>query len=281
MKIIENKVYDEERSLYASNNVKLINILFSGPKDGESALKEAKNVIVQDCKFCLRYPFWHNENVEINKSEMTETCRAALWYSSKIKINECDFQGVKVLRECSNINVEKSNIISTEPFWYCKEISILGGYLNGEYAFLNSENIVVEKLSFKGKYSFQYVKNVVIKDSYLDTKDAFWEAENVTVINSVVKGEYLGWYSKNLKLVNCKIIGTQPLCYCEGLVLENCEMEKCDLSFEYSDVSAKIQGTIDSVKNPKTGYIYADNIDDVILDENILPGSNCEIVIGK
>ena len=25
--------------------------------------------------------------------------------------------------------------------------------------------------------------------------------------------EYLGWHSKNLRLVNCRISGTQPLCY--------------------------------------------------------------------
>lgn len=40
----------------------------------------------------------------------------------------------------------------------------------------------------------------------------------------MVKGEYLGWFSDGLTLIDCKIIGTQPLCYCKNLTLINCEM---------------------------------------------------------
>ena len=69
----------------------------------------------------------------------------------------------------------------------------------------------------KGKYSFQYTENVTIKDSNLDTKDAFWHSKHVTVENSVVKGEYLAWFSDGLTLINCRTIGTQPLCYCKNL----------------------------------------------------------------
>ena len=49
-----------------------------------------------------------------------------------------------------------------------------------------------------------------------DTKDAFWHAKNVVVRDSVVKGEYLAWYCENVTFERCRIIGTQPLCYCQG-----------------------------------------------------------------
>ena len=98
--------------------------------------------------------------------------------------------------------------------------------------------------------------------------------------NSTVKGEYLAWYAKNLRLVNCKIIGTQPLCYANGVVLENCTMEGCDLSFEYSRVSADVKGKIESVKNPLAeSYIIADEIGEIILDENRRDGGRAEIQI--
>ena len=116
----------------------------------------------------------------------------------------------------------------------------------------------------KGKYSFQYVENMTIDDSELDTKDAFWHTKNVTVRNTTIKGEYLGWYSEGLTLINCKIIGTQPLCYCKNLKLINCTMEKCDLSFEYSEVDAEIIGHIDSVKNIKAGTVRADSVGEII-----------------
>ena len=76
---------------------------------------------------------------------------------------------------------------------------------------------------------------------------------------------------KNIPI--CKIIGTQPLCYAEGLVLENCEMIDCDLSFEKSEVTASIKGNITSIKNPLKGKITADFIGNIILDTN----TECEI----
>ena len=59
MNIIENKVYDEERSLYNLKNSQVINCTFAGEKDGESVLKEARNIEVINCNFELRYPLWH------------------------------------------------------------------------------------------------------------------------------------------------------------------------------------------------------------------------------
>ena len=102
----------------------------------------------------------------------------------------------------------------------------------------------------------------------------------MTVYNSVLKGEYLGWYSENLTLVNCRIEGTQPLCYCKNLKLIDCTTEGCDLSFEYSDVEADIIGPIVSVKNPHTGYIIADEIGDIVLEDSVME-TTCKITERK
>lgn len=57
MNNIENKRFDQERSLYGITNV--INCIFDGPSDGESAIKECSNIHLEYCKFNLRYPMWH------------------------------------------------------------------------------------------------------------------------------------------------------------------------------------------------------------------------------
>ena len=57
--IIESKTFDEERALYNSDGLLLKNCRFDGPADGESALKESRNVELENCFFNLRYPFWH------------------------------------------------------------------------------------------------------------------------------------------------------------------------------------------------------------------------------
>ena len=88
MKTIENQTFDMERALYGSKSISLAGCAFDGPADGESALKESRDIRVTDCFFNLRYPFWHDDGLIITGSEMTEFCRAALWYSTNIEIKE-------------------------------------------------------------------------------------------------------------------------------------------------------------------------------------------------
>lgn len=274
---IKNQSFDEERALYGIDGAVIDNCKFEGEADGESALKETANLVITNTDFHLRYPLWHTTNAKIDNINMTQTCRAALWYDKNIIITNSNLGGIKAVRECENVTISNTKINSTEFGWQNKGITIKDSQLVSEYAFLHTGDISLENFKMQGKYSFQYVENVEIRNSYLDTKDAFWHGKNITVYDSVIKGEYLAWYSDNLKLVRCKIIGTQPFCYCKNLVLENCEMIDCDLSFEKSDVTATVKGNIMSVKNPMSGRITADKIDELIMDETS-KNSTCRIV---
>ena len=275
----ENRQYDEERALYGINNAKIRNCKFDGPADGESALKECSDIIVEDCFFNLRYPFWHVNKAVIKNSQMTELCRAALWYDEDITISNCSMNGIKALRECRNIKLLGSSIVSPEFLWRCSDIVVEHSKLESEYPFFECSDISIDDLNMKGKYSFQYVENMTIKNSVLDTKDAFWHSKNVTVMDSVVKGEYLGWYSENLRFVRCHIVGTQPLCYCKNLILEDCTMEATDLCFERSEVNASVRGRIESVKNPVAGQIKADEIGEIIMEEEYVDSTKTQIII--
>lgn len=273
MTIIENKTFDEERALYGSDGVKAVNCRFDGPMDGESAFKESRNIAAENCFFNLRYPFWHTHTLNIDDCEMTALCRAALWYSDNINISGTKLHGIKALRECENIKITDSDIISPEFGWFSKNINITNSSAEGEYFMLKADSLDFNNVSLKGKYSFQYIKNCTFTNCNFDTKDAFWHAENITVKDSIVKGEYLAWYSKNITFINCKISGTQPLCYCENLKLINCTMDGADLSFEKSHVEAEITSPVISIKNPRAGYIKVPAFDELILTEE----TTCEI----
>ena len=270
MNLLENMTYDNERALYNISNTLVTDCTFAGPADGESVLKETRDIIIDNCTFSLRYPIWHAKKYELRNSQLDEKTRAALWYSDDGIIENTDICGVKALRECKNTVIRNCRIKSVEFGWKTDNTKISDSKIISEYIFLDAGNIEISHLDFKGKYSFQYVQNLVIKDSVLDTKDAFWHAKNVTVTDSVIKGEYLAWFSEGLTLKRCKIIGTQPLCYCKDLKLIDCEMQECDLSFEYSDVEAEIKGHIDSVKNPMSGKIKADSIGKIIYEDSII-----------
>lgn len=278
MKMIENKTFDAERSLYGSNGITVKNCLFSGPADGESALKESKNVNIADCRFDLRYPFWHCQNVSAERLELSELCRAAIWYTDGISIKDSKLHGIKAARECKNVTLEGCDIISPEFCWKTAGVRLTDSSLVSEYAFFGCSDMEIDGLRMNGKYSFQYVENVIVRNSVLDTKDAFWHSKNVTVYDSVIKGEYLAWYAENLRLVRCKIIGTQPLCYVKNLIMENCETESCDLAFEYSTVNATL-GHVDSIYNVHKGRIVAESIGELIKDQYALPDSDAEIII--
>ena len=277
MKEITNMRFGEERALYGIKETKVSNCRFEGEEDGESALKEAKKIELHHCFMDLRYPLWHDKEVVLNDVTMTEKCRAALWYTHHVKIQDSHLLGIKALRECSYIQILNTEIVSPEFGWRSHHITAEHFQIESEYLFFEAKHLCLRDMNFTGKYSFQYVENMVIEDSTLKTKDAFWHSKNVTVKNSIVQGEYLAWYSENLTLINCRIIGTQPLCYCKNLKLIDCEMVDTDLSFEYSDVEATIHGSIDSVKNPRSGYIEADTIKEVILTEDAKYKSQAKI----
>lgn len=264
--IYSNTRFDEERALYGLTGIIVDHCRFEGPADGESALKETSDIHVRDCFFDLRYPFWHVKDGFIERIEMTENCRAALWYDENMRISDSRINGIKAVRECQHVSLKNCTIQSPEFAWKTEDVSMQNCSLISEYPFFEGKQLDIHHLSMKGKYSFQYIEQSEIYDSELKTKDAFWHSSHVTVYDSIIEGEYLGWYSDYLKLVRCTIRGTQPLCYCHHLVLEDCIMENCDLAFEKSDVEATVISHIDSIKNPISGHITASSIGDSIIE---------------
>ena len=274
--IIENKTFDQERALYNSDGLLLKNCRFDGPADGESALKESRNVELENCFFNLRYPFWHDDGVKITDAKMTELCRAAIWYSRNMEIVHSKLHGIKALRECANIKMRGCDVISPEFGWSVHGMEMRDTTVQGEYFMMRSDDLHFDNVTLKGKYSFQYIENSEFDNCNFDTKDVFWHAKNITVRGSTVKGEYLAWYSENVTFINCKIIGTQPLCYCKGLKLIDCEMVDTDLSFEKSEVEATLTAPIVSIKNPLSGHIYVPEVGEIIRDDE---NSQGEIIV--
>lgn len=273
-----NEQFDEERALYNIDGLELEGCRFEGVRDGESAIKECNNVVVNRCFMDLRYPVWHTKNIILNAVQTTEGCRAAIWYSDNVTIKDSKLMGVKAVRECNNVGIYNSEIESKEFGWKTNGLVIDNSSIKSEYIFMLSSNMKAYNSRFFGKYGFQYMTDVYFENCEFDTKDAFWHGRNIVVKDCVVKGEYLGWYSDGLTFINCRIIGIQPLCYCKNLKLINCQMIDCNLSFEYSEVTATIDGNIDSIKNPKAGEIVCDGYGEVIITEDSKYECDCRII---
>ena len=279
MEKIINQEFGGERPLYCKHDLYLEGVKIHR---GESSLKETSNITAVNCVFEGKYPFWCCDGFVIRNCLFTGRARAALWYSRNCEMTDTYVDAPKMFREMDGIKLRNVQIpTAQETFWHCRNVELDNVSADhADYIFEHCENLVIRNFRLSGNYSFQWTKNVEIHDSKLDTKDAFWETDNVSVYDSEINGEFLGWHSRNLRLVRCHITGSQPLCYAEGLILEDCTFgDDADLAFEYSSVQATIKGHIPSVKNPRSGRIQADSIGEIIIDGNIKKPADCEIIV--
>lgn len=240
MTIIKDQYFDGERPLYESRGLRLERVRIG---EGESGLKESRQIEAVDCEFEGKYVIWECEDVECWNCHFAESDRAPLWYNRNIRLYDCLIDAPKAFREVDGLTLERIRISNgEETFWYCRNGQLTDLKIeNGTYAFMHAKDLHISQLWLNGKYAFQYAKNIEIHNAIFDTKDAFWESENCTVYDSEIKGEYLGWYAKNLRLVRCRISGTQPLCYCQNLIMEDCVLAPdADRAYEKSTFATQM-----------------------------------------
>ena len=272
-KTIKDETTGLERAYYNHKDTLFQNVTIDGKEDGESAFKECRNIKLEKCNLKLRYPFWHDDGLELSNCNLEVPTRASIWYTNNIKVNDTKILSVKCFRECKKLELKNVEMTSDEGFWYCTDIKADNLKQAGPYSFFNCKNIELNNFELNGKYSFQYCDNIKITNSKLNTKDALWNSKNMYVKDSTLNGEYLAWYSENLTLENCHICGTQPFCYCKNLKLINCTMDKCDFSFEYSEVEADIKSNVVSIKNVLKGKVIVDSVGEIINSDQVYPCS--------
>lgn len=275
-KIIDKRLTGE-RALFNSSDLNIENCIFA---DGESPLKESKNIFLDKTYFQWKYPLWYCENIKAQDCVFKDMARAGIWYTKNIILENSLYEAPKGFRRTRNIKLNHVDFQNAEEtFWNCKDIELNNISANGNYFAMNCENIKVNNLNLTGNYSFDGCNNLEISNSKLLSKDAFWNCENVMVINCYICGEYLAWNSKNISFINCRIESLQGMCYVKNLVLKDTKLLNTNLAFEYSSINADISGKINSVKNPESGIIRAGQIDDLILEKNKIDPSKTKIIL--
>ncbi len=266
MKKINQQYLTGERALFKARDLQINNSTFA---DGESPLKESRNINLDQSIFKWKYPLWYSEHVNVTHSIFEEMSRSGIWYTKDISIENSTLQAPKLFRRASQIKLDHVHFShAEETLWNCTDIEMHDVQAAGDYFGMNSQNISIDGFNLVGNYAFDGAKNVEIHNATLMTKDALWNCENVTVYDSQIIGEYLGWNSKNIRFVNCTIESDQGLCYMDHVTLENCTLLNTDLAFEYcSNIDADVISTIDSVKNPISGKIHAQGIQQIIMDD--------------
>ena len=273
---IRQQILTGERALFASRDLAVVDCIFA---DGESPLKESAGLDVRGSMFRWKYPLWYCKDVTVRDTVWFEMARAGVWYTEDLVVSDCMIEAPKNFRRCRRLTLENVRFSNAaETLWQCSDVTLDNVAAKGDYFAMNCSDVRVRGLSLFGNYSFDGAKNVTIEDSKLLSKDSFWNSENVTVKNSFISGEYLGWNAKNLTLIGCTIESLQGLCYIENLVMRDCRLINTTLAFEYSSVDAELTGRVDSVLNPSSGRIVADEYGEVVVDPARVDPSKTQIL---
>ncbi len=274
-KIVQQRLTGE-RALFQGRDLYISDTIFD---DGESPLKESKDIELEGCMFKWKYPLWYSNNIFVNNCTIFEMGRAGIWYTNNIAVKNTIIEAPKNFRRCTDVRLENADFPNAqETLWNCKQVKLDNVSAKGDYFAMNCEDMEIDGLRLVGNYSFDGVKNAVIRNSKLISKDVFWNSENITVYDSFISGEYLGWNAKKLTLINCTIESLQGMCYIDDLVMKNCKLINTTLAFEYSTVDADISSSIDSVINPSGGTIRANSIGELILEKDKVDTSKTKII---
>jgi hypothetical protein len=285
MDILKEGLFTGERALY---NLKDTEIFDSTFEDGESPLKESKNIKLHNVIFKWKYPMWYSKDIYVENSYLLETARSGIWYTENITLVKTMIEAPKQFRRSKNITLIDCQIPNAEEtLWNCENIKMTNVSAKGNYLGLNSKNIEIENFQLNGNYAFDGASNIHIKNATMLSKDSFWNCENVVVEDSTIIGEYLGWNSKNLTFINCTIDSEQGMCYMDNIKMINCKLLNTNLAFELcTNIDAKIISHIDSIKNPLSGSIEANSIGEIIQDNmnfrgTVIDNSKTKIKVGE
>lgn len=276
MKEIRQEFLTGERALFHGQDLAIYDTTFA---DGESPLKESRNIYLEGSLFQWKYPLWYSRDIRLKDCTLFEMARAGIWYTHNLEMENTLVEAPKNFRRATGLRLRHVNFPNAEEtLWSCEDVTMEHVTARGDYFAMNSSDMKLSDFELVGNYSFDGVKNVEIDRARMISKDAFWNSENVTVRNAFISGEYLGWNAKNLTLIDCTIESLQGMCYIDNLVMKNCKLLNTTLAFEYSTVDAQISSRVDSVMNPSGGTIRAKEIKTLIMEKDRVDVNKTKII---
>ncbi len=279
MQVIREERLTGERALFHSKDLSIEYSIFA---DGESPLKESSNISLSNTSFQWKYPLWYCKDIRVEDCSFAEMARAGIWYTDNISIKDTLYEAPKGFRRVNGLTLENIDLPhAEETLWHCDNVTMKNVAARGDYFAMNCSNMKLDQFRLVGNYCFDGCRDIEVHHAKMLSKDAFWNCENVTVYDSYICGEYLGWNSKNVTFINCVIESLQGMCYMDNLVMKNCKLLNTTLAFEYSTVDVETDGIIESVKNPASGVIKAEKINELILEEQETDPSKTTIIVKK
>lgn len=276
MQEIKEQRLTGERALFRSKDLSIEYSIFA---DGESPLKESRDISLKNTSFQWKYPLWYCRNITVQDCDFAEMARAGIWYTDNITVADTLYEAPKGFRRVKGLTLRNVDLPhAEETLWHCSDVTLENVVAKGDYFAMNCDHMKLDQFRLVGNYCFDGCHDVEVHHAKMLSKDAFWNCENIMVYDSYICGEYLGWNSRNVTFVNCVIESLQGMCYMDNVVMKNCRLLNTTLAFEYSTADVETAGRIESVKNPSAGVIRAGEIGELILNEKEIDPAKTTIV---
>ena len=276
MQEIKEQRLTGERALFRSKDLSIEYSIFA---DGESPLKESRDISLKNTSFQWKYPLWYCRNITVQDCDFAEMARAGIWYTDNITVADTLYEAPKGFRRVKGLTLRNVDLPhAEETLWHCSDVTLENVVAKGDYFAMNCDHMKLDQFRLVGNYCFDGCHDVEVHHAKMLSKDAFWNCENIMVYDSYFCGEYLGWNSRNVTFVNCVIESLQGMCYMDNVVMKNCRLLNTTLAFEYSTADVETAGRIESVKNPSAGVIRAGEIGELILNEKEIDPAKTTII---
>lgn len=145
-----------ERPLFHGKKLHIEQTIFN---DGESPLKESRDIVLENSSFQWKYPLWYSKNIEARDCTWLEMARSGVWYTDHIRIEDTLIEAPKNFRRCHDVTLDNVYLANAaETFWNCEGIKLAHVQARGDYFGMNSTDLTIDDFKLVGNYAFDGAK---------------------------------------------------------------------------------------------------------------------------
>ena len=117
VKKIQNGYYTGERPLFHGEHLEIGDTIFG---EGESPLKESRDITLKNSMFQWKYPLWYSKNVVAQDCTWAEMARAGVWYTDRFLILNwqaiilnCTIESLQGMCYIDNLVIKNCKLLNT------------------------------------------------------------------------------------------------------------------------------------------------------------------------
>ena len=164
MKEIKQEFLTGERALFQGHDLRITDTIFD---DGESPLKESRNIELYGSMFKWKYPLWYSENITVKNCTWFEMARAGVWYTGNMTVTDLTLYGNYSFDGAKNVEIHNSRLLSKDAFWNSENVTVYDSFISGEYLGWNAKNLTLINCTVESLQGMCYIENLVMKNCHL------------------------------------------------------------------------------------------------------------------